>query len=87
MALVFHSPSADSIVGNYQRVDIVQQIQSEVRESLNEACQASETRSAAKRKQHSQVEEKLALGSVVNITGSKEEWIQEHGKDPSLHRL
>ncbi|XP_062603532.1 uncharacterized protein LOC134265323 [Saccostrea cucullata] len=87
VALVLNSPFADLIVGNYTRVDIPEQKQSKVRESLDESCQAVETRSAAKQKEHSQVEEKLELGSDVNVMDSKEEWIQEKGKDPSLERL
>ncbi|XP_065928583.1 uncharacterized protein [Magallana gigas] len=85
VALVMNSPFADLIVGNFTRVDIpVERSTSPVKPD-DEMCQAVETRASAK-KESQDKDEGIGDRSVVHDIVSRNEWIEEKGKDPSLEQ-
>ena len=81
VALVMNTPFADLIVGNYTRVDIPVKKESSSVGKEDEKCQAVETRSTSKKRK---VEEEVLDGYDFGKDFSKEDWIAEQQKDPTL---
>lgn len=85
VALVMNSPFADLIVGNFTRVDIPVERSTRPVKPDDEMCQAVETRASAKKVSQDK-DEGIGDRSVVHDIVSRNEWIEEQGKDPSLEQ-
>ena len=81
VALVMNTPFADLIVGNYTRVDIPVKKETRSVDKEDEKFQALETRSTSKKRT---VEEQILDGYDFGKDFSKEDWIAEQQKDPTL---
>lgn len=85
VALLMNSPFADLIVGNFISLDIPEERSTGPVKPDDEMCQAVKTVSSAKKV--SQDDEGIwdrYRWYVVQDMVSRNEWIEEHGKDHSL---